>query len=153
MGARGPKPAPTAIRELRGDRADRMPQAEPKPAPGIPAPPVELSPAALAEWHRIAPILDRSRVLTEADGAALAIYCETFAEWINTTRRIRKLGMLIPTAAGGLKANPLVAISVKARADAARMLTEFGLTPSSRSKVTALPEPEADALAEFLPPS
>ena len=152
MGARGPKPAPTAIRELRGDRADRMPQAEPQPAAGIPAPPVELSALAREEWGRIAPILDRARVLTEADGAALALYCETFAQWVDTGRRVKRQGMLLPTAAGGLKLNPLVAVNSKARADAARLLAEFGLTPSSRTRVHVLPEPEADALAEFLPP-
>lgn len=153
MGRRGPKPAPTVIRKMRGDRKDRIPANEPQPPPGAPTPPIELSPTALAEWQRITPILDRSRVLTEADGAALAIYCETFAEWIDATRRVRRQGMLLPTAAGGLKVNPLAAVAAKARTDAARLLTEFGLTPSSRSRVTTLPDAAADPMAEFLPPS
>ena len=59
MAKRGPKPQPTALKLLRGTRADRVNDAEPCPPPGEPAPPAYLDAEGLAEWGRRAP--DRPR--------------------------------------------------------------------------------------------
>ncbi len=146
----GRKPAPTALKILAGTRPCRVAKNEPTPAVGTPDPPCELSPTASKEWDRITPILERMRILTEADGAALAVYCETFAEWVSTGAKVRKDGMLCATAAGGLKASPLVAIHQRARADMLRTLGEFGLSPSTRASISAAAAPEVDALTQLL---
>jgi len=53
-------------------------------------------------------------------------------------------GLLIPAANGGMKANPAQRSLETARAQAHRLLTEFGLTPKSRNYVQKAPEPSAD---------
>lgn len=52
---------------------------EPRPEPAIPEAPVELSPAARAEWDRLAAELAALGMLTNLDRAALAAYCGAYA--------------------------------------------------------------------------
>ena len=70
------KPVPTALRKLRGNPGRRpLNRMEPKPARGA-AFPVWLDslgdPAIRQIWGELAGVLDRSKLLTEADGEALA---------------------------------------------------------------------------------
>jgi P27 family predicted phage terminase small subunit len=150
MGKRGPKPAPISLKIQSGMRSDRVNRAAPSPPAVEPEPPAELSALAKGEWDRITPILTRMRVLTEADGAALALYCETFATWTETAKKIARQGYVVLSAAATAKVNPLVAINAQARADMLRLLSEFGLTPSSRSRVSVTSDSEVDPIAEFL---
>lgn len=54
---------------------------EPKPDSGMPDPPKCLSKAALEEWKNISGQLHAMGILTKVDRVALAIYCQTFAQW------------------------------------------------------------------------
>lgn len=149
MARRGPKPAPTALRVLRGERADRINSSEPKvDAPATPPP--QLSEKAAAEWHRLAPVLTRMRVLTEADADALAQLCECVAQLHAINETLSKDGLLASTAAGGIKLHPLLAAQAATRAGMLRLLAEFGLTPSSRSRLKTPEEAPVDALSQFL---
>ncbi len=150
MAKRGPKPAPISLKLASGTRADRLNHAAPTPAATAPEPPAELSELAAAEWARILPILLRMRVATEADGAALALYCETFATWVKTGQRLRREGMIVLSAAGTAKTNPLYAVHAQARSDMLRILAEFGLTPSSRNRVSVTQDADVDPIAEFI---
>lgn len=46
--------------------------------------------------------------------------------------------------------NPAIAIMETARKDLLRLLVEFGMTPSSRTRVQALPNGPKDELGDFL---
>jgi P27 family predicted phage terminase small subunit len=48
-------------------------------------------------------------------------------------------GLMMSTINGNLIQNPVIGILNKARADVARFATDLGMTPSSRSRVTATP--------------
>ncbi len=129
---RGRKPKPTALKILDGDRADRINQAEPR----IPDADLDLPEhfCCLADglaharehWAELAPLLSSVGLLTEGDRPALALLCEAYALF---------------------RLDPL---DYKARDLYRRMLIEFGLTPSSRSRVKAAGEAPANPLAEFL---
>lgn len=154
---RGRKPKPTALKLLDGTRADRINTAEPSPAKGRPERPAHLDDVACAEWDRIVPQLEQLGVLSQVDGAALALYCGAFSEMLAAEASVREYGLLIDTgitaegATPGKKANPAVAIARQARAQLHRLLVEFGLTPSSRSRLKAnTAERPRDALEEFL---
>lgn len=98
---------------------------------------------ALTEWDRIAPILYNYNILTELCIAALGVYCQPFGIYARAldaietfgTKDGQDCGLLIKTTSGTSKENPLVGIANKAAADMVRYATEFGMTPSSRTKI------------------
>jgi P27 family predicted phage terminase small subunit len=149
--ARGRKPLPTPLKLLKGTRADRLNAEEPGPAVARPACPESLDSFGRAEWERIVPELEAMGVLSQVDGAALALYCAAYSIAVRADMEIGLYGLLLETGMGGLKANPAVAMAKAARAQMHSLLTEFGATPASRSKVKARDEGKSrDALGEFL---
>jgi P27 family predicted phage terminase small subunit len=159
---RGRKPKPTKLKILAGTRPARINQNEPTPAPTRPEIPEHLDALARAEWERLCPILERMGVLTEADGAALTVYCECYSKWLRARGDIQKRGLLIEVArtvtskrgatietTGQVKANPAVMIEIQMARLMKEILVEFGCTPSSRSRVK-VNDAGKDRLGEFL---
>jgi P27 family predicted phage terminase small subunit len=160
---RGRKPKPTTLKLLEGYQRDRINFQSPNLEVSLPDPPEHLDPLALKEWHRIASILERMRVLTEADGAALAIYCESFSRWIRARADVQKRGMVLEQEhirkdkKGAVaeqytvvKLNPAIQVEHASKLIMLRVLTEFGLTPSSRCRIKGGAPERKDRLAEFL---
>lgn len=151
MAARGPKPKPTELKVLEGVRPDRINADAPRPVAGVPDCPDHLDDDARAEWFRIVPELESLGVLARTDGSALALYCDCYSQWVQANREVQMNGLTTETAAGGLKANPAVAIGRAARAQMYRLLVEFGCTPSSRGRISvAKAEAPKNELTEFL---
>src|SRR2546426_750007 len=84
MGQRGPapKPAPRKAREGNPGHQDLERGEQPRPRPIPPKCPTWLAREAKAEWRRVAPELERLRLLTIVDGAALAAHCQNYARWV-----------------------------------------------------------------------
>ncbi len=151
----GRKPTPTHLKLLAGNPGKRAPnKREPKPKRGIPRCPEDLSDVARAMWARIGPELDRMGVLTVADGVALELLCDAYAEYRAAREVITRGGMTYScvTEAGGTmtRQRPEVTIASDAYRRVTRMLTEFGLTPSSRTKVQITPDAARDPLEELI---
>ncbi len=151
----GPRPKPSAIRETEGNPGRRpFNRAEPKPPRGIPLCPDWLSPIAREHWLALAPKLDELGVLTLVDGHALALLCETYAEYRKARADVVKNGATYwSTSEDGSKmkrANPNVAIASDAAKRYRGLLAEFGLTPSSRTKVSAVPKGDEDPADVYL---
>jgi P27 family predicted phage terminase small subunit len=140
---RGRKPVPRALHVLRGlPSKQKLSADEPQPAPVDDlAPPAWLDPEAQAEWTRLAPVLQRLGVFTETDTAALTAYCEAWATWKGATQQIRKFGMVIKGKEAVPIVSPYVKIAHNALLHMRALLTEFGMTPSSRARVHV---PKAD---------
>ena len=135
---RGRKPHPTKLKVLRGNPGKRpLNKKEPKPDPSIPEPPEHIKGLALKEWYRAAGELHRIGLLTVIDRAALAAYCAAFGRWCECEQQISKTGMLIRTPNGYPIVNPLLSVSNKAVAQMRAFLSEFGMTPAARSRVSA----------------
>lgn len=156
MGARGPRPTPTSILELRGSRRAKLNRGEPQPAPGLPDPPVWLDAEGLAVWNEITPMLDEMGVLTRIDGLALARYCSLWADWIRARQFVSRHGTTYPIKDGNGKVKcfgqfPEVALLHKLSLALSRMEAEFGLTPSARTRlnVPIRPLPDNDLIKEF----
>jgi len=151
---RGRKPKPTAVKELEGNPGGRaLNEAEPQPpafdSQAVP-PELEDSPAATAEWRRLAPMLQQCRQITEADRAALIALCLEWARYLKATKEVARLGMVIKAPSGYPMPNPYLSIATKALSGCNRLWPELGLTPSSRSRVkTEGPGPGGDAFNEF----
>lgn len=99
-----------------------------------------MSEAAGVEWDRITAILSGLGIVTPIDGDALQIYCETFATWQESQAKVRELGTVIKAPSGYPIQNPYLAITNSAAAMCKSLLEQFGMTPSSRSRVTKSPD-------------
>lgn len=133
----GPKTKPTKLKKLEGNPGKRpLPVNELQVDPGIPARPTFLKGAAKKEWDRVAPELFRLGVLTKIDRAALAAYCQAYGRWEEAERKVKKDGYLFETSNGNLIQNPMLSVANKALELMHKFLTEFGMTPSSRVKVS-----------------
>jgi len=101
----------------------------------IPDPPDYLIDDEIDVFTLTAAKLARMRVMTEADVDALAIYAVNFTRWREAIQRVREMGMIVKSPKNYPIQNPFLAIANKAQKTCLDILTEFGLTPSSRTRV------------------
>lgn len=143
---KGRRPKPTHLKLVTGNPGKRrINRAEPKLAQLIPNPPPELTAEAQEEWLRVAPRLLAAGIITAIDRTALAAYCQAYGRWILAERALAEMarrdqtmhGLIIRTTNGNPIHNPLVSIASKAMSDMVRYASEFGMTPSGRSRITA----------------
>jgi P27 family predicted phage terminase small subunit len=138
---RGAKPLPTKLKLIRGTlRSDRANPREAAVQAALPDCPEELSDGAKQEWARIAPELQALGLLAKIDRSALALYCESYARWIDAVTAIHKYGAVIKSPSGYPIQSPYVSIANKAGEQVRLMLAEFGMTPAARSRVHADPD-------------
>ena len=111
-------------------------EREPKPS-GVPSCPRFLTKPARKEWRRVAARLVAmgSEMLTDIDRAALACYCQAVGRLEDAERELVKYGNVIKTPKGYPIQNPYLAIANKAIDQIRQFAVEFGMTPSSRSRV------------------
>lgn len=150
----GPKPLPTAVKNNRGGAKTYhrpMPKNEPKPkaSTGIPRAPSRLNKIGQREWRRMAKELHGLGILTKIDLTALEMCCSAFSDWVYAQEQIKKHGMLIKSQSGFPMQSPYLQIGNKAFEKMLKILIEFGMTPSSRSRVTVKPKEEKDPLKDF----
>jgi P27 family predicted phage terminase small subunit len=142
MGLRGPAPKPTAIKRLQGNPGKRaLNEREPQLEPGIPACPDHLDATACKEWDRVSKLLVGMKVLTEADYIALGNLCQAYSTLIAAQRQLNKSGILYKTKSGYVQQSPLLGIITAQTTIVNKLLAEFGLTPSSRTRL-AITEPK-----------
>jgi P27 family predicted phage terminase small subunit len=147
----GPPPTPTKIKLLRGNPGKRaLNPNEPQPRNAIPSCPSHLDRVARKEWRRAIRELAAVGLVSTLDRAALAIYCEAYARWVDASDHIRKFGVIVKSPAGYPMPSPYLAILNKAIEQMRTFIVEFGMTPSSRSRLTIAKPPEEDEFEKFL---
>jgi P27 family predicted phage terminase small subunit len=140
---------PATVHALHGNpskkpAAELAPTVEPEVK--IPDPPAFLCAEAREEWVRIAPELKTLGLVAEVYARPLAAYCVAYGDWARARVAIETLyAMGAPVEMAGFVATTptgyqqLTGLMVLAKQAEQRMLEaarEFGLTPSSRTKVT-----------------
>lgn len=159
MPTAGRKPKPTHLKLVTGNPGKRkLNKSEPMPARALPKPPVELNDDAKVEWGRVSDELYRLGLLTGIDRSALAAYCQAYGRWMIAERAIAEMakrdlvtsGLLIKTTNGNAIQNPLIGTANKAMSDMMRYASEFGMTPSARSRIKAESAQVEDAAAKYL---
>ncbi len=125
---------------------------EPQPPRPESAPyaPRHLNDAAKKEWRRLVGILLDMGLYTVVDRAALAMYCQAWGRWVVAEKKVAKTGEVLPGKTGTSYQNPWRHEANKAYEQMRKMLAEFGLTPSSRTRLTALASEDEPSLAEQL---
>ena len=140
MPRRGRKPLPTKLKLFRGTlRSDRRNPREASLGDGLPTCPRALSPAAKREWRRVAHELAQAGLLTVVDRAGLAAYCAAWSRWIEAEEALRKYGTIMKSQSGYPMVSPYFSVASKSLEQMRLLLGEFGMTPSSRSRVNAQP--------------
>jgi P27 family predicted phage terminase small subunit len=151
VGRRGPAPIPTAIKKLKGNPGRRpLNEAEPQPQAGVPDCPEHLDEIARREWEQLIPILRGMKVLTTADYIALGNLCQAYSTQIKAQKQLARSGLLYKTRSGYVQQSPLLGIITAQTTIVNNLLREFGLTPSSRTRIAVVQEPEIqDVWAEL----
>lgn len=148
----GRRPLPTALKILRGNPGNRkLNRAEPKPDTRIPVCPRHLKGEARSEWRRTSRELHRLGLLTTIDRAALAAYCQVWARWVKAECEVERIGEVVKAPETGYPIqNPFLSVANAALKQMRAYLVEFGMTPSSRSRLTVAPEAGQDPAETFL---
>jgi P27 family predicted phage terminase small subunit len=149
---RGRKPKPTRLKILYGNPG-RRPLNHNEPTPGVATPrcPAHLCDEAKAEWKRISRELHALGLLARIDRAALAAYCQAWARWVKAEGLLKHTGEVLKSQeTGAFYQNPYLSVANRALEQMHRFLTEFGMTPSSRSRIHVTPQHATDELGAFL---
>ena len=134
---RGRKPKPTLLRAIEGNPGKRaLNDREPQAPEGMPDCPEHLDDVARAEWFRTAGVLQQMGLLTQADRAALAAYCVLYSRWVAAEEQVKKLGTIVKSPHKGFPMkSPYLTVADQALEAMRKFMVEFGLTPSSRSRI------------------
>lgn len=139
MAQRGRKPKPTAVKVLEGNPGKReLNTNEPKPKrTKLPKCPEWLETEAKAEWKRLAKNLFELGLLTDLDVQVFASYCQAYARWREAEEFLTQHGSIVKTKSGYWQQVPQVSIAHQNQKLMMQAASEFGLTPSARSRIIA----------------
>ncbi len=134
---RGRKPKPTVLRRAEGNPGKRaLNAAEPVPPGTLPDCPSHLSDPARDEWQCVAGVLHDMGVLTTIDRAALAAYCQCWGRRVEAEEHLRDTPTLFKTPSGYVQQSPWLGIANRQLELMGRYMTELGMTPSTRSRIS-----------------
>ena len=148
---RGRKPKPTQIKLVTGNPGHRPPPPdEPRPTAKIPKCPCHLDAEAKREWRRMAKELDDLGILPSIDKAVFAVYCESWSLSKQVEKHLQKEGMIIRAkvketthpdgtvvrTGGAPMINPRYKLKMMAVDKMMKALSEMGMSPSSRGRVS-----------------
>lgn len=147
---RGRKPKPTNLRLLHGNPGKRrLPKHEPNLGGRLLRCPSGLSLEAKRVWSQFAKPLAEAGISTPLDLFALRALVESYCLWKTATERVQSEGMTYEKD-GIQRVNPYVRIQANAASVMLKLLSEFGMTPSSRTRVkTSGPPENPDAVDLF----
>jgi P27 family predicted phage terminase small subunit len=97
--------------------------------------PSELSESGQKHWGQIRPMLVKAGIATNLDRNALILLCEEWATFLEATAAVRKKGILVQGPKGEPMRNPYLRVMNESTAALTRLLSEFGMTPSSRTRL------------------
>lgn len=153
MSGAGRPPKPTKLKLIQGTFRKGRAKNEAKPEAAIPHVPSQLSDEAKVEWSRISSELMKLGLLSQIDRAALAVYCQCWADWADAADKVNRHGKVIKTgerivehkdgsiekSGGNLVENPYFSVMKRSAELVHKFLTEFGMTPASRTRINAAP--------------
>lgn len=141
----GRPPKPTKLKMLEGNPGKRPLRKEVQFSDRVmPKCPTFVKGEARREWRRVSSELYAAGLLESCDRGALAAYCTSWARWVDAEKQLVDADLVCETDKGYQYPHPMLAIAKSAKEEMRRFMTEFGMTPASRSKVTANKPTEED---------
>ena len=147
---------PTAIKDRQGTlQACRTNKSEPNLPPSLPAPPKGLDADVHAAYMAHGRRLLDMRVLTKADAGSLLAMAQAYVDWQSALRELAKFvaetGSAYYESGETIKAHPATVVRNEADKRYRNWAQSFGMTPSDRSKVSAIEDTgQKSAMAELL---
>ena len=146
--AENPCPATSAAaRQPRQAPAERCRAATRRQGSRLPCLPRD---EASKEWQRLSKELAALGLLTGLDRNLLAAYCQAHALWVEAVSSIARYGTMVKSPNGYPMQSPYVAVANKQVDIMVRIAAEFGMTPSSRSRIRVGDKPPEDPFEAFL---
>jgi P27 family predicted phage terminase small subunit len=112
-----------------------------KPDGKRPVMPEDFDAHETTKWDQLCKILEDNRVMSKDLIEILVAYCTAYGGWMRAREAIRKTGIVLvqkmPDNTTEIKRNPFSVELHKYREEMNKLLPELGLTPASRSKVSA----------------
>lgn len=159
MAQPGPKPKPRALKELAGNPGHRpLNTAQPRPEPKAPAMPRGVLPkSARKAWRELAPQLEALGLLSEIDAPLFTLLCVWTGAALDAAAVIRRdeeqgeseQGVITEDDRGRERKSRALSVLRAASVEIRQLAAEFGLSPSSRSRLE-VPPSEEPSLAEML---
>lgn len=154
-GKQGPKHKPTAVKRLQGTyRPDRANPREPsiQALETLPRCPAHLIGEARRTWGTMGRQLINMGILSHADLPALEAYCTIYARWKDAQAKLDEFGVVMKGPDGWFKQSPYLAIVDNCLKHMRSFMGEFGITPSSRGRVSTIQDAvkEVDPFEELL---
>ncbi len=145
---RGRKPRPTLLKLLDGNPGKRAINGrEPTPPKELPDCPDWLDVTAKGEWERMSGVLSEMGLLTSADRSALAAYCVSYSRWVQAEQQVQKFGTIVKSPEKNFPMkSPYLTVADQALESMRKLMVEFGLTPSSRSRIKV---PDGGPMSDF----
>lgn len=144
---------PSHLKVVQGTfRPDRAPSKEITPAPATwTTPPRGLDVHARRCWRQYAPMLLRLGLLTEADGQAFVLLCQTWARHERAQARLRAVYRQKPKVTiEAIEYIRKAEVSVEQASRELRQLwSEFGMTPAARSRLDVYAPPLETEVDEY----
>jgi P27 family predicted phage terminase small subunit len=141
---------PTPLKLLRGTlEKSRENKNEAKPKVKIPRIPKHLLPEQKKYFRYFAKLLLPAGLVTEIDGTALAMLAQTWDRYVKASEKYNSVGPVVLSPNKFPIQNPYLAVLNKAQEQYLKLEVEFGMTPSSRSRVRSnneTPEGKLDRL-------
>lgn len=110
--------------------------------------PTWLSSEGKLEWKRILRSIPAGTITT-LDRAALAIYCQAWADWLTHSATVRREGATIE-GTRGTKRHPAAIAANEAKTTMLALARELGLTPASRRSLPPAPPSHGDDFESIL---
>ena len=150
MGLRGPAPTPKPILSARGSNRENRGGAGMQAKAEIPPCPKGLGAIARREWKRQSKILLELGVISSLDRAALAVWCDTWGEFLSAVGHLKKHGKTVKGSMGQVVQSPWLKTKAAAADRLLKYAAQFGFTPSARARINSAEQGEDDALGDFL---
>lgn len=152
---KGRKPIATAIKEASGafvKDPQRRNKHEPEAKRGWPVAPkhVTSDPVANECWINVCTTLDELAILTTADQSLMALYCSTYSQWLWLAEMVKDGNCTTLNSNGNAAVSPEAQQVHKYADRLLKMMSELGLTPSSRSRLHVKKEEETDPFTEWM---
>ena len=126
-----------------------MNQKEAKPKREIPNCPRHLDDEAQKEWNRVVKMLFEAGLFTTVDRPALAAYCSAYSAWVKAEQHLQDGEWILTSPNGYEYQSQWLSIRNRALDQMKSFLTEFGMTPASRSRIEVKPPEPLDELEQL----
>ena len=88
--------------------------------------------------------MKKAGLMSDLDRVALTAMCDQWGIYVQAMQEVNRRGLVVKTKAGGVQENQFLWVANRALEKMHKLLVEFALTPSSRSRVTGSNEQDPE---------